>query len=117
MSDLKTRIDAPKVSEAVHLLKAARAFLSNERKWHKGGYCYRGARCAMGALYEAAGVAPRRADFFNYSPVLTTIGAAVDALADELPGTMPIPEYNDDPTTTHADILSLFDRAIERASK
>lgn len=43
--------------------------------------------------------------------------AASDALTEELPeGFYMLSVYNDHPTTTHADVLALFDRAIASTS-
>jgi hypothetical protein len=43
--------------------------------------------------------------------------ALIDALpADRRDGPYPVVEYNDDPSTTHADVLALFDRAIQAAT-
>lgn len=90
-------------------LRAAKALIDTPEKWGKGDGL-RGPskpkRCAIHAV--AHGVDLGRED------------AMVDALTAALPegwqgGLLPIAEYNDDPSTTHADVLALFDRAIATA--
>jgi sugar phosphate isomerase/epimerase len=68
----------------------------------------RGNVCALGAIETARGVPklPRR----NTTIIM---GDAVDALERALPaGYRSVPVFNDDPHTTKADVLALFDRAI-----
>lgn len=95
-------------------LIAARALIDTPEKWGKGsksfpldtgydGKCL----CAHGALFQAlSGNWGRSAD------VVTT------ALWRVLPNGdwRTTPDFNDHPDTTHADIMSLFDRAIAAAS-
>lgn len=85
-------------------LRAARALIESPADWRQ----YSGVNhhttqgyCAMEAL----------------SGVPTAVDGAYDQAAEglhaQLPADVPsIITYNDDPSTTHADILALFDRAI-----
>lgn len=80
--------------ETANALRAAKARIDTPGKWckHQGdngnGRC-----CAFGAAWSS-------------SPALR-------ALREALPeGNRSIAGYNDAPTTTHADIMALFDRAI-----
>ncbi len=88
-------------------LIAARALIDTPEKWQKGRFrserktyrCY----CALGALFEVCGtgtdaLASCRAALINALPVAWQPRMTA--------------RYNDLPSTTHADILSLFDRAI-----
>jgi hypothetical protein len=65
--------------------------------------------CAVGAVYRAAG----DHDLFG-SPSLAVFNAA-EAARDVLEGALAgwhLPSFNDHPSTTKADVLALFDRAI-----
>jgi hypothetical protein len=89
-------------------LVAARALIADERNWIKGDYdrevdgrtCY----CADGALLAA-----------SWRPDLTygVYDLARRTLALHARGGEGIIYFNDHPMTTHADVLAMFDRAIE----
>lgn len=79
-------------------LERGRAWLADPGQWRKGarGYVGESPCCAIGALGER-----RLGD------------AAENALLEALPaGECSVINYNDRPSTTHADILALYDRAI-----
>lgn len=91
-------------------LIAAKALIDTPEKWGKGPdglNCPAQGACAMNAC---ASLPPPAAWY------------ATLALQAELPSgdwnerMLPVAAYNDDPATTHADIMALFDRAIEAAS-
>ncbi len=99
------------------ILKRARELLTPEGRWIKG------------ALARSADGADVRDDFSNatcfcalgainvawYSMLGGEKRSFLDAallLEDQLPAGMGIPAFNDDPKTTHADVLAAFDRAI-----
>lgn len=89
-------------------LVAAKARIDTREKWHQGSYRSRlgNAFCAIGALTAATCDADR-------------LSAGRDALQGAMPSGIkgfPAGLYNDLPTTTHADIMALFDRAIAVAS-
>jgi len=102
-------------NETVEALKAARALIDTPEKWTKEA-CVRDAAgysvhnkdddavcfCIVGALHR--GSAPAYVD---------------NLLRHELPpehvGSLYV--FNDDPATTHADVMALFDRAIARAER
>lgn len=108
-------------TKAVDLLREARALISDPDKWTQGTL----ARNAYGsevASYShdackwcVAGAMLRVADSNDvpYSTELSAHSALVLA-SRELFGSSAIEEVND--TRTHADVLALFDRAIELAS-
>jgi hypothetical protein len=80
-------------------LRAARAAIAAPGLWCKNAYKDGGRCCAIGALEVLGEAAFKRAR---------------QALRHALPeGFLSVVAYNDHPTTTHADILALFDRAIE----
>jgi hypothetical protein len=86
------------VSSVVEALLKARVFI--ETDWCKG-FGHGGQVCAIDALWR---VAP----FAN----------GVTYLQKALPEPwLAVMAYNDDPTTTQADILALYDRAIDLALK
>jgi hypothetical protein len=94
-------------------LIAARALIDTPEKWGKGDGGYNGPEKPLLCAYGACGaVAQKHGSFI-------ALTAALDrALPDEMPeGLDPYdgletPAFNDDPDTTHADIMALFDRAI-----
>ncbi|QWK78628.1 DUF6197 family protein [Ochrobactrum sp. BTU1] len=101
------------------ILRAARDLISVPDRWTKWGYgfevkplteeqagetpwvtepeatCF----CALGAVRKVTG----RAD--DYQPAVRLLEA----------GAFDVAEYNDHPSTTHADVLRMFNRAIRRA--
>ena len=103
------------------ILKAAREILQDEKRWTKGYFartaagdrvescnkaavCY----CAMGAIDKAA-VEARE-------PRFGVGDDAIDALAKFLPDghQKSVASFNDNPKTTHAEVLALFDQAIAK---
>jgi hypothetical protein len=95
-------------------LRAARKFIETPDKWCKG------------ALGMDHGGKPLKSYELGRADRLCGIGACrktafslpISMLRRALPaGFKAIDVYNDAPTTTHADILALFDRAIELAEK
>lgn len=98
------------------ILIAARAKIEREENWTRGAYardwaggvrlpqseaavCF----CALGAV---------RSVQCHYEEG----DRAIFALRHEISGT-PVSDFNDNPATTHADILALFDRAIRKAGE
>lgn len=93
-------------------LIAARALIDTPEKWGKDGYeptpgCY----CLAGAIFTAKGESfnPWKE---NNSPEAKAIEEALNELHDGLSPWRSYVDYNDDPETTHADIMVLFDSAI-----
>ena len=73
--------------------------------------------CALGALYSAAEQVARRMGL-DAAEGMSSAKYSERVLADALPdGCGTIREYNDARTTTHADMLALFDRALEAGDK
>lgn len=89
-------------------LIAARALIADEAHWCKGSHDKNGARCAMGAVIAVTEATDRHAKRYD---------ALWAALNEQLPARFSgmIRAYNDANDTDHADILALFDRAIEAA--
>ena len=98
-------------------LKAARALLENPKSWGKMSYAVDGQGndvdatdpgavcfCMLGALQRAAGNTD-----WTHSPATLFLGHYV-------PDTGFISTFNDDPDTTHEDVLAVFDKAIAAAS-
>jgi len=89
-------------------LIAARALIDTPEKWGKGSYepshgCY----CALGAIDA---VEKTHGGFYASE---ATANALRSAIGNEC---FSIVDFNDAEETTHADILALFDRAIEATS-
>ena len=100
----------------VENLKAARALIDTPEKWTKGAYgrtadhsptSYRDPRavchCMLGALRS---IGP--ADWLRQEELVEDVMTGYGHHSH-------IPTFNDAPTTTHADVLAVFDMAIERA--
>lgn len=84
-------------------LKAAKALIDTPQRWTKGVYCNRdGSRCAVGALIAVVD------DDTPIEPLRTALQRVLP------PGcrSMPVGIWNDATSTTHADVMALFDRAI-----
>lgn len=102
-------------------LIAARALIDTPEKWGKGGRSFGnsytaapdGPLCAMGACNVMA--YQRGENSFD------RVGAVYAELAEALNAALPgkrysaVADFNDAPATTHADVMALFDRAIEAA--
>lgn len=98
-------------TEVVRSLRRAREWLSNPARWAKGIYWgdeFHGndrPACSINSI--------KRGGTVETSP---TFRAAADLLTRALPpGHAWVGGFNDDPATTHADIMALFDRAISLA--
>lgn len=85
-----------------NLIKA-KALIADPEKWTKGAFEFRGCYCALGALGMVERGTPA-----GYS--ITAMRSLRKALP---PHYYSVPTFNDKPSTTHADIMALFDRAIE----
>lgn len=87
-------------------LIAARALISEPELWGKGPDGAHppsdGTLCAMNACCQAT-----RHDY----PLMEALAAQLPQGEWDCAG-LPVAAYNDDPATTHNDILALFDRAI-----
>jgi hypothetical protein len=84
-------------------LIAARALIDTPEKWIKGTFSNdNGCFCALGAVDKALGL-----------PMGDDGGKTEQALYEALPPFVSgVADFNDAPTTFHADIMALFDRAI-----
>lgn len=108
-----------RADEVLDVLVKARALISNERNW-----CCNGAGdgdltfCTAVAVRTQAGVQMKNGWFFSKasSPEMRRWNDATEYLIRELPKNWErsLPCWNDDDTTTHADVLGLFDRAIAK---
>jgi len=76
-------------------LIAARALIDTPEKWIRGLFYDGGCYCILGALNH-----------------VHACDGAFFAIHRALPSGVTVPEFNDDPSTTHAHVLALFDRAI-----
>ena len=91
-------------------LIAAKALIDTPAKWVRGDYrdTVTGCMCAIGSVARAMELSPGKVEASTFEG---------KALALALPegwerDTVAIVEFNDDPTTTHADVMAMFDRAI-----
>ena len=81
-------------------LIAARAWIDTPEKWTQGVYHVDGARCMGGALMLAAAG--------RTEPYLVIYAVIGDDYS--------ISSWNDQPGRTHAEVMEVFDRAIEAAA-
>ncbi len=88
-------------------LVAAKALIADPAKWGKGSFALPdGCLCALGAVAKVCQFPPDRPWVGHPSDVR-------DCLTRALPGShRVVVSFNDHPDTTHADIMALFDRAI-----
>jgi hypothetical protein len=99
------------MTQAGNLLRAAKALISDPKDWTQIGVYVTsdGCMCAQGAINKA----------FRWSKLNTDVpNKAEDYLRKEVQKRYPyslITSYNDDPETTHADIMKLFDDAATMA--
>ena len=109
--------DRAKAAKIVDILTRARAAISDPGDWGKGSWESDGRACALGAIDRVTGT-------LGHNEVN---GDAYDALGRIASKIRPQPNYelewcavwryNDDANTTHADIMALFDLAIEEQCK
>jgi hypothetical protein len=97
-------IPAVETDEVLRELVAARNLLTDARRWAKGDYCAGDAFCVYGALHHVSG---RASDEIGKTERSKT-AAFLEAVARN----RSLHIWNDLDTTTHADVLALFDRAI-----
>jgi hypothetical protein len=95
-------------------LIAAKALIDAPDKWTKGIHFSGGRYCAMGAV-GAATRQPHGGSRWAECDRALIKSAPRHRWREGVDG-HPVVAFNDDPATTHADIMALFDRAIERAS-
>lgn len=92
------------------ILIAAKAKISDPDKWTQGSF----AKDKMG--YEVSYKSPRAVCWCSMGAVASVQdGFRARALFKVCPGKSSVAAYNDKPTTTHADIMKLFDDAIALA--
>lgn len=90
------------------LLVRARELIVSPEKWIKGAYEVNGCYCMSGALRK---VRTKRNDIYvDYSYF-----EAYDLLRTSTGAHGCIPEFNDDPETTHEDVMRVFDSAIAKS--
>lgn len=93
-------------------LIAARALIDTPEKWVKIEYEDHGCFCALGALGRVMGRDPSG----DLGEVEIALGRALPPdfkLSAVLSLGTNVVMFNDHPDTTHADIMAMFDRAIE----
>ena len=92
-------------SQVVKDLRAAKALIDTPEKWCKGAIKRGDSYCALGAiLYGVKHKNRERAE--------TALRGALDRKWGWL-----VAPFNNDPETTHTDVLDLFDRAIAAETK
>ena len=96
-------------------LIAAKALIDTPEKWIKGQFRdENGCLCARGAcgIASGKGFASKEASR-SESQLIRFLPPRMDGHSWQIHGPLSaLAHYNDDPDTTHADIMALFDRAI-----
>ena len=95
-------------------LIAARALIDTPEKWNNSGsFGSDGCFCAIGALEWSSG---EWRNFIYYNPESAALWRALpdDFKLGSMPSVVDVFAYNDD-AAEHADIMALYDRAIEAA--
>jgi hypothetical protein len=102
------------VSQLSDDLRAARALIDTPEKWCKG--LADGRNCVMWAVnYVTTGKASCTAGGYRQREAERALRRQVPRMPFDHGGMLdahPVVRFNDDPATTHNDVLALFDRAI-----
>lgn len=109
--------------ETLKILRRVRELLDSPQSWVKGvGRDLAGRMCMLGAVDAAVeerfgfsrwdGLAPPRD-----ARVYELLAHVKSVLYKHIPSPFGVMMFNDDPRTTHADVLKVLDAAIEDASK
>ena len=106
----------------VTILRRARALIANPRKWIKGAYTGRIkgrgiGYCALGALNVAAGCQVDDQIVTKTNRVNEQARFRAYLILGRVAGVRHLPKWNDDPGTTHAQVLAAFDAAIALVRK
>jgi hypothetical protein len=116
----------------VDVLRAARERISNPEKWARGQFAYRGPTawdyttpdspeacrwCAAGAVLAEYDLADLRGGLdLDHAPAIELLARVLGGPADDPQCAIQcIADFNDALGHSHADVLSLFDQAIELA--
>lgn len=91
-------------TSVVQILTDARAKLEDPKNWTKGRFFGQDGYCALGAVVL---VTPSVQACALRSEVIRALRAAV--------GVESVIDFNDAETTSHADVLAMFDKAIANA--
>lgn len=119
---------AQRAAGAVEILTKARSFLLDPKRWIKGSLYdlkSHGAEdavkaCSIGAVRVAASRAPKIELFASYERKNTaenTAEEALQAVSARINDGLSVEGFNDHRKTTHADVLAMFDLAIEEQCK
>ena len=87
------------------VLIAARTIIADPAMWYQGAYS------ASGKIYRLSEPCCASCAIFRVAPN-DSAHRAIDWMAQFTPDHKGLSVFNDEPTTTHADILGVFDRAI-----
>ncbi len=99
--------------DAIHVLRGAKKLIATPQQWTQGAltatYHGRTCYCMVGALRQAASGSVDYRHVRDHPAYMTAYATVIGQLP-----IMSIPDFNDDTTTTHGDVLAVFDRAIDR---
>jgi hypothetical protein len=97
------------------VLLKAREFLSNPDNWHKGGISSGGGQrfCVLGTLVH---VANTRAEALCMREAWDLLEDLAERMGWNAERPCSAAQFNDDPNTTHADLMRFIDHAIELRS-
>jgi len=98
--------------ETADILRKARAVIEKPENWTKGDFARDAKLRPISALSTDAQCFCTWGAIIRVSENAPQMNNAADALYRHLNHPMDLDVFNDDETTTHAEVLSLFDRAI-----
>ena len=110
----------------LEILKAARELISVPERWTQRSYAraadessrsYNDGEACKWCVMGAIGKVSRYADHEYTSDTVSAALSAIDALRKLGGCSFSVAEFNDATSTTHADVLCMFDRAIARLSQ
>ena len=103
------------MSTLVDDLRAARALIADPMRWKRGAAPGpRGEMCALRAVATVSNFGePSKSNWWTKMPGYVALEEALPTEGDHPHHS--VGGFNDDPATTHSDVLALFDRAINAA--
>lgn len=100
-------VDSVWLDKVLLMLQIGRDRIKSPELWCKNKLFLGDARCAVGAIYGSSA-----SGTFDGTFDLDVIREGYAVLRSMLPAGVEVPEFNNLPSTTQADILALFDCAI-----
>lgn len=91
------------MSEVTDFLMETKKLIDSPEKWIKGAYKKNGCYCIIGAIHEVIG--------YSEETFEEAYNMVMDVVVSK--GFSCVPNFNDAPETTHADVMNVLDLAME----